>query len=111
MKASTRESRGSGIIIKVSDSTAIPKKFKQFLCVNEKKTQLFQLLAKKMVGYLHYLGKHVVCTFDDQVFTPITMDVSSISPTSHEEADSRLLLHVKNAVESEHTRILIRTVD
>lgn len=111
LKAGTRESRGSGISIKVSDSTAIPKKFKQFLCVDENKTQLFQLLAKKMVEDLQYPGKQVVCTYDDQVLTSTTMDVSSISPASHEEADGRLLLHVKHAVESGHTCILIRTVD
>lgn len=110
LKADTRERRGSGISIKVADSTAIPKKFKQFLCVNENKTQLFQLLAKKMVGD-EYPGKHVVCTYDDRVLTSTTMDVSNISPASHEEADGRLLLHVKHAVESGHTRILIRTVD
>lgn len=110
LKADTRESRGSGISIKVSDSTTIPKQFKQFLCVNENKTQLFQLLAKKMVTD-EYPGKQVLCTYDDQVLTSTTMNVDSISPTSHEEADGRLLLHVKHAVDSGHARILIRTVD
>jgi len=66
LKAGTRECRGSGISIKVSDSTAIPKKFKQFICVNENKTQLFQLLAKKLVGD-QYSGKLIVCTYDEGV--------------------------------------------
>ncbi len=34
-----------------------------------------------------------------------------VSPCDHEEADSRLLVHVKDAVSKVHSKILVRTVD
>ena len=34
-----------------------------------------------------------------------------MSPCSHEEADSRMLLHVTHAAKHGHHQILIRTVD
>lgn len=34
-----------------------------------------------------------------------------LSPTDHEEADTRIMLHVSDAVSEGHKKILIRTVD
>ena len=38
-------------------------------------------------------------------------DVSSLAPCTHEEADTRIFLHVKDAVQHNHSKITIRTVD
>ncbi len=40
---------------------------------------------------------------------PRTID--SIAPCSHEGADTRLFIHVADAVRKGHTKLLIRTVD
>lgn len=73
VKAYIRETTRSGTTTIVSDSVAIPKKISNS-CVNENKTQLLQLLAKKMVGD-GYPVKYVVCTYDDRFLASTFMDV------------------------------------
>ena len=46
----------------------------------------------------------VVCNFPSK-------DTSQISPCNHEEADTRIILHVKDAVQTGMRQIMIRTVD
>ena len=38
-------------------------------------------------------------------------DLGSISPCTHEEADTRMLLHVYHAAHHGHDKLLVRTVD
>ena len=42
---------------------------------------------------------------------PPLPDRSSIAPCTHEEADSRMLLHVAHAARNGHHKIMIQTVD
>ena len=39
------------------------------------------------------------------------MDVTFVSPSNHEEADTRVFLHAKDMAHHGHTKIAIRTVD
>jgi hypothetical protein len=53
-----------------------------------------------------------VCTLEENVIaSDAEFDVCGISPSWHEEADGRLLLHVKHAADNGHDYISIRTVD
>ena len=55
-------------------------------------------------------GKHVYVTFNDRcIYTYDEVDMSALQPTKHEEADTRLFLHVADAVYSGHKSVLIRT--
>ena len=57
-------------------------------------------------------GKKLFSTFGDSVLSSASReDLSSISPCSHEEADTRLFFHVLDAARSEHTRIAVITND
>ena len=38
-------------------------------------------------------------------------DVAGLASCSHEEADTRILLHVRDAVKQGYTKVLFRTVD
>ena len=38
-------------------------------------------------------------------------DVSDLSPCTHEEADTRIILHLEEAARKEYKTVLIRTVD
>ena len=38
-------------------------------------------------------------------------DVSDLAPCTHEEADTRILLHLEDAARKEYKTVLIRTVD
>ena len=41
----------------------------------------------------------------------IVRDVSGLAPCTHEEADTRILLHLEDAVRHGNTKVSIRTVD
>ena len=56
--------------------------------------------------------KQLVITSDMEVLSkPPLSDRSSIAPCTHEEADSRMLLHVAHAARNGHHKIMIHTVD
>ena len=56
--------------------------------------------------------KQLVVTSDTEVLSkPPLPDRSSIAPCMHEEADSRMLLHVAQAARNGHHKIMIQTVD
>ncbi|CAG9760141.1 unnamed protein product [Ceutorhynchus assimilis] len=59
------------------------------------------------------IGKQIVCTYENRVIISNNKKVyDHISPTFHEEADARLLLHVWHASIFEgHTKINIKTVE
>ena len=111
LKKATREKRGSVLRRRVEDSSKIPGNWKSFLRVDENKTELFKFLAKK-IERTKVEGKELFITFGDSVLSSASReDLSSISPCSHEEADTRLLLHVLDAARSGHARIAITTND
>ena len=57
-------------------------------------------------------GKQLVITDDGSVLNkPPLLDPDSLSPCTHEEADTRLLLHANHAALHGHLKTLIRTVD
>ena len=53
----------------------------------------------------------MVTTKQEYVLSTKELDVGSISPSDHEEADTRLLLHLKHAILRGHEKAYIRTVD
>ena len=57
-------------------------------------------------------GKQIVATHGTKVLCspPLTVG-SDLSPCSHEEADTRMMVHVADAVRNGHKSIMIRTAD
>lgn len=56
--------------------------------------------------------KQMFATLGQGVLTyPSRSDLSNLSPCTHEESDSRMMVHVADAVTNGHTSIVIRTVD
>ena len=112
LKKATRQKRGSGLRRRVEASSKIPGNWNAFLRVDENKTELFRFLAKQVERTELDQGKELFSTFGDSVLSSASReDLSSTSPCSHEEADTRLLLHVLDAARSEHTRIAVITND
>ena len=104
LKSATRDARGTGTRRKVIPSARIPGNWKSFLRVNENKTQLFHLLAKHTVeDHLQIDGKQLCSTYDEQVLSsPQRNDTNDIEPSNHEEADTRIILHVLDAALTGH---------
>ena len=98
----TREKSGKGIRRRVKSSTKLPSNWHEFLRVNENKTKLFVFLANRIV--FPDFGQQVLCN-------PPRGDVSSLSSCNHEEADTRMMVPVADAVQIGLTKVLLRTVD
>ena len=80
--------------------------------MNSNKTQLFRFLSDSLYQTLDLKGKQLVVTQEEPVFSkPLLQENASLSPCSHEEGDSRMLLHANHAACRGHQKILMRSVD
>eukprot|EP00112_Aurelia_sp_Birch-Aquarium-sp1_P001921 Seg1210.6 transcript_id=Seg1210.6/GoldUCD/mRNA.D3Y31 product="hypothetical protein" protein_id=Seg1210.6/GoldUCD/D3Y31 len=109
LKSETREMRGSGSRVLVTAATPICKNWRLFLRVNENKDELFQLLASDLEKCTS-TENLIVATTNDNVRCNRHFNTQNLAPSNHEEADTRIFLHVKNAAETNHREISIRTV-
>ena len=57
------------------------------------------------------ISKQVISTLHVNVICKNWQDTSSLAPCTHEETDTRIFLHLEDAVQHGHNRVLIRTVD
>ena len=108
LKSATREKRGSGERFKVQATMKLPKKWNDFLYVNENKEELFHFLAKEVSGKKYLDDKQVNVTIDSKV---MSINSPPMPPCSHEEADSRIMVHILDALEEGNNSFMIRTVD
>ena len=112
LKGATRDKRCTGTRKKVSPPAVTPKNWKVFLHVDENKTELFVSLSEVLACRPQGYDKELYTTHESDVLrSPAGLDVSNIALCSHEEADTRLILHAADAVLKGHRRVSIRTVD
>ncbi|CAB3996630.1 Hypothetical predicted protein [Paramuricea clavata] len=104
LKESSREKRGlKGMQRKVAGSTKLPPKWIQFLCDSANKQELFAFLTSKVAAYTWPETKTVYRTSDSN---------RSMPECNHEEADTRIVVHVLHAIQVEQAKsVLVRTVD
>ena len=111
LKDCTRRKRGNGSRRRVQPDTKIPGNWAAFLRVDENKVELFHFLAKQLITISNVRGQ-VVTTKDESVlFNNERHDITNLAPCGHEEADTRLLLHVADAANQGFTKVVVRTVD
>ncbi|KAK3910810.1 putative 1-aminocyclopropane-1-carboxylate oxidase [Frankliniella fusca] len=111
LKNCTRDKRGEGTKVKISLTAKVPKGWEKFLRNSANKTALFNLLAES-ISDLATNGKQLYATKEEEVVSaPPHLENSSLSPCNHEEADTRLFVHVANAVQNGNTKVMIRTCD
>jgi len=109
LKAETRLKRGKGVRRRVEPSSAIPGNWQEFLRIDDNKVELFSYLATCLSDT--DTDKQIISTHHTDVLCTQPRNVSDIAPCSHEEADTRILLHLKDAVTQGYTKVTIRTVD
>lgn len=109
LKGEAREKRGSGGRRKVTGNSRPPKSWYTFLRCDENKTELFRFLAEKLSD-MNIVTK-IVATVEENVVSNQQIDVSQISPCNHEEADTRMFLHVKDAAMEGSQEIMIVSTD
>ena len=112
LKSTTRQKRGKGVRRRVAPTTAIPQNWKDFLRVDENKSELFRFLSQHVTNLSTGEGKRIYATDGSDVLSSmVDADMTSLVPCSHEEADTRLLLHVADAVQKGFRKVCVRTVD
>ena len=115
LKSQTRSKRGetAGRRTRISSKIPIPKgaEWQKFLKDTANKDELFQFLSEQLQAKTADATYRLFTTKADQVLSNRPTDISALSPCKHEEADTRLMLHLKHASDQGHSKAYIRTVD
>jgi len=116
LKASARAKRGQGMRRRVNAESRVPKQWHNFLREDENKAELFHYLAEYVIADVAKTavdeGKQVISTKGVEFLNVLTdANIHELAPCSHEEADTRILLHVEHAGRHGLKRVMIRTMD
>ena len=110
IKSATRSKRGQGKRIKVLKGTPLPRNWKYFLSVDGNKTELFHLLAEELVTETGF--KELVITRGYlALWNSSELNRNQLAPCNHEEADTRIFVHIKDRASQGHKVITVVTVD
>ena len=110
LKKSLRDLLGTGIPRKVTLQMKMPTNFADFLRVDSNKQDLFELIALELQQLQLPPGKTVYSSFKDDVIATPEAEIT-LTKCTHEEADTRLFVHVADQVAHGFYRILIRSPD
>ena len=110
LKASTRQKRGTGARRRVLPSM-VPRNWQEFFRLDDTKKELFLFLSEQVMK-MAIEGKQIIVTKGEEVlcFPPETRR-NELSPCSHEEADTRTMVHIADAVQDGHQSVMIRSTD
>ena len=112
LKNATREKRGKGAHRRVLSTTVILRDWKGFLRVDENKTELFSFLSHEVTRQSTTVGKVIYATDGRDILSSHPESVgTTMMPCTHEKADTRLLLHIADAVNRGSRKVCVCTVD
>ena len=115
LKSQTRIKRGGTASrrTRVSDKIPIPKgaQWQLFLKDSQNKDELFQFISLELQRLTVNSQYHLLTTKADIVLSNKPTDLSDLSPCQQQEADTRMLLHLRHAADQGHTTAYLRTVD
>ena len=90
LKAETRTKRGKGARRRVTENGKLPNNWRSFIRDDINKTELFEYLAEKVATVL--TEKTVIITKGAEAISNHHINLHGITPCSHEEADTRIML-------------------
>ena len=108
LKAATREKRGKGVRRKGSPGTKMPGQFAAFL-QNVQNKELFALLTEAVSAFKYPLEKEIYITRGQSVASKTASE--PMQSSDHEEGDTRMYLHIADAVRKGATTVMVSTVD
>ena len=82
-----------------------------FLRIDKNKTHFLATRQQALTPPGIDTTKQVLTTHHVDVLCTNQQDVSSLTPCTHAKADTRILLHLEDAVHQGHSKVSIRTVD
>jgi len=104
--------RGKGVRRRVVGGASIPGNWASVLRVDDNKTELFSFLSGALLDSFQLADKQLVITDRGDILSkPPLLDTTSLAPCTHEEADSRMMLHAAHAAHAGRSKITTRTVD
>ena len=109
LKSQTRENRGKGIRVSVRQDTPVVKNFKEFLRDDENKRELFFMIGDSVSSFRSECL--IVSTQEDSVKSNQSIDTLGLEKCNHEEADTRMFIHVNHASMTGKKRVMLITVD
>ena len=110
LKESTREKRGKGLRRKVFSQTKLPGNWMDFLRDSTNKKELFAFLTARVVEFTFPPNKAVHITSGVSVVS-LGHNGAAMPDCNHEEADTRIVVHLLHALEHGMTTIKVRTAD
>ena len=102
----TREDRGKGFRVAVRKETPICKRFQEFMRNDDDKTELFRMLAESLITTGTDATTIVATELENAASNSFQADLCNIQPCNHEEADTRLFLHVIDASNRGYKKII-----
>ena len=80
---------------------------------SDNKINLFRLIAETLRdNVIVPEGKEFYCTIEEDVIAkPYSLSISGMSPCSHEEEDTRIFLHMKDASEKGCKKAILKATD
>lgn len=113
IKSDTRENRGTSARIKISSTTKIPKKWSESLRNSDNKTDLFLYLTNVACSKIK-LG--VQCDFyitheNENTVRHVGPGAEMFENCDHEEADTKIILHIIHALKTGSKTVLVKSVD
>ena len=94
----------------MAGSTKVPNDWNQFLRDSENKDELNKFLAETITAHTFASGKQIFITHQEHVLSNIT-SVENMVDCSHEEADTRMMIHLEHALSNGAQTIAIDSGD
>jgi len=115
LKSQTRGKRGETAArrTRVSAKIPIPKgvEWQKFLRDCHNKDEFFKFISDELQRNTAESWYHLLTTKGDIVLSNKPTDLTTLSPCQHEEADTRMMLHLYHAAAQGHSKAYLRTVD
>ena len=108
LKAATRQKRGQGIRRRVAGENKCPGNWPQFLKDTRNKDELNTFLAESLTPLSYPAGRQLFITCQEHVLSNGTI---TMEDSDHEDADSRMMLHVRHALSQGMNRVKILSND
>jgi len=109
LKSETRTKRGRGIRRRVTGTTKTPQNWRSFLRDDSNKSELFNFLADRMCDA--DTTSTIIVTRGDNAISNKVRSLDAVAPCSHEEADTRVFVHARDATSQGSKSITIKAND
>ncbi len=109
LKSEARSKSGKGIRRKVTGTSKTPINWKSFLRDAGNKTELFSFLAEKICHA--ETTSTLIVTTGEHAITNTSKSLKDVSPCSHEEADTRIFVHARDATMDGNKSLIIKAND